>query len=177
MVPADIGAAPTANPTLTGTTAIAGILLPDSDNTRQLGSNGSKWTSLWSRQVYIGDDAATNAFLRINGAAGTEKQLAFSNAGLNCWRFRATAAAESDLILDRYSDAGSVIGSPLTVSRLTGMVTFQAPPKIPSYTVATLPSASTYSQCLVYVSNGTSNKRLAISDGTNWRFLDGAIVS
>lgn len=51
------------------------------------------------------------------------------------------------------------------------------PLRVPSYTVATLPSAATWTQCLVYVSDGTSNKRLAVSDGTNWRFPDGAIVS
>ncbi|WP_343714042.1 hypothetical protein [Inquilinus sp.] len=45
-----------------------------------------------------------------------------------------------------------------------------------SYTVATLPSAATAAQ-LIYVSDGTSNKRLAVSDGTNWRWPDGAIVS
>jgi hypothetical protein len=49
-------------------------------------------------------------------------------------------------------------------------------PVLRSYTVATLPSAATAGQ-LIYVSNGTSNKRLAVSDGTNWRFPDGAVVS
>lgn len=45
-----------------------------------------------------------------------------------------------------------------------------------SYTVATLPSAATAAR-LIYVSDGTSNKRLAVSDGTNWRWPDGAVVS
>ncbi len=45
-----------------------------------------------------------------------------------------------------------------------------------SYTVGTLPSAATAAR-LIYVSNGTSNKRLAVSDGTNWRWPDGVIVS
>lgn len=45
-----------------------------------------------------------------------------------------------------------------------------------SYTVGTLPSASTAGR-MIYVSDGTSNKRLAVSDGTNWRFPDGNIVS
>lgn len=45
-----------------------------------------------------------------------------------------------------------------------------------SYTVATVPSAATVAR-LIYVSDGTSNKRLAVSDGTNWRWPDGAIVS
>lgn len=45
-----------------------------------------------------------------------------------------------------------------------------------SYTVATLPVATTAAR-LIYVSDGTSNKRMAVSDGTNWRFPDGNIVS
>lgn len=49
--------------------------------------------------------------------------------------------------------------------------------KLPVYTVATLPTASTYPYYLIAVSDGTSNKRLAISDGTNWRFPDGNTVS
>jgi hypothetical protein len=52
-----------------------------------------------------------------------------------------------------------------------------APVLLASYTVATLPTASKYTGGLIYVSNGTANKRLAISDGTNWRFPDGNIVS
>lgn len=52
-----------------------------------------------------------------------------------------------------------------------------APVLLKSYTVATLPSASKYVQGIIYVSNGTSNKRLAVSDGTNWRWPDGVIVS
>lgn len=46
-----------------------------------------------------------------------------------------------------------------------------------SYTVAGLPSAASWAGGIVYVSNGTSNKRLAVSDGTNWRFPDGNVVS
>ncbi|NYZ17829.1 hypothetical protein HL658_35250 [Azospirillum sp. RWY-5-1] len=44
-----------------------------------------------------------------------------------------------------------------------------------SYTVATLPSAAGLS--LVYVSDGAANKRLAVSDGSVWRWPDGAVVS
>ena len=49
-------------------------------------------------------------------------------------------------------------------------------PVLRSYTVAGVPSASVIGK-LIYVSDGTSNKRLAVSDGTNWRFPDGNIVS
>jgi hypothetical protein len=48
--------------------------------------------------------------------------------------------------------------------------------RLRSYTVATLPSASPAAG-LIYVSDGASNKRLAVSDGTNWRFPDGNVVS
>jgi len=48
---------------------------------------------------------------------------------------------------------------------------------LPDYTVATLPSAANNARCLIYVSDGSSNKRLAISDGVAWRFPDGAVVS
>ena len=48
---------------------------------------------------------------------------------------------------------------------------------LPSYTVATLPDAAANARGLIYVSDGTSNKRLAVSDGTNWRFPDGNVVS
>lgn len=49
--------------------------------------------------------------------------------------------------------------------------------KLQAYTVATLPSAATYVNSIIAVTDGTANKRMAISDGTNWRWPDGAIVS
>jgi hypothetical protein len=54
---------------------------------------------------------------------------------------------------------------------------FTAIPILPSYTVATLPSAAANPRGIIYVSDGTTNKRQAVSDGTNWRWPDGAIVS
>lgn len=62
------------------------------------------------------------------------------------------------------------------IARVDGPI-FTLPPRLPSYTVATLPSAATYVRGMIYVSDGTSNKRLAISDGINWRFPDGTVVS
>ena len=59
----------------------------------------------------------------------------------------------------------------------SGSVQSAAPFQLPSYTVAGVPAAASYAGCLIHVSNGTANKRLAVSDGTNWRFPDGAVVS
>lgn len=46
-----------------------------------------------------------------------------------------------------------------------------------NYTVATLPDATKYQWGLIAVSDGTANKRLAISDGVAWRWPDGNVVS
>lgn len=62
-------------------------------------------------------------------------------------------------------------------ARGTAYVESLDPFRLPTYTVSTVPTASSFSRCLIYVSDGTSNKRLAVSDGTNWRWPDGVIVS
>jgi hypothetical protein len=78
----------------------------------------------------------------------------------------------------RMTVAGTDNDVPLQLSpKGTSFVESTAPFCLPTYTVATLPSAATFARCLIYVSNGTSNKRFAISDGTNWRWPDGAVVS
>ena len=48
--------------------------------------------------------------------------------------------------------------------------------RLRTYTVGTLPSAVGAAQ-MIYVSDGTSDKRLAVSDNANWRWPDGAVVS
>lgn len=52
------------------------------------------------------------------------------------------------------------------------------PPLTPSYTVATLPTASSWESGTIYVSDEVGGAVLAFSDGTNWRRVtDRAIVS
>lgn len=49
---------------------------------------------------------------------------------------------------------------------------------LPTYTVATVPSAVTYVRRLIYVSDEAGGAQPAFSDGTNWRrFTDRAVVS
>jgi hypothetical protein len=67
-------------------------------------------------------------------------------------------------------------GTPrITVS--TATITCSLPLVLPSYTVATVPSATTAGQ-MIYVSNdaGTPSKILAYSDGTNWLRTDTSAV-
>lgn len=87
---------------------------------------------------------------------------------------QATNIANTDLLV--------VVTNPTTAPS-TRKITFSdimmtgSPVKLPAFTVATLPNANTFTQCIVYVSNGLNNKRLAISDGSNWRWPDGGLVS
>lgn len=65
----------------------------------------------------------------------------------------------------------------LLLGKGTGAVQAGSPLQLPSYTVAALPAAATYPRCLIYVADGATNKRFAVSDGTNWRWPDGAVVA
>lgn len=63
----------------------------------------------------------------------------------------------------------------LTVSDTTA--TFTALPRMPTYTVATLPAASVSNvRAVVYVSNESGGATLAFSDGINWRRVQDRIV-
>lgn len=72
----------------------------------------------------------------------------------------------------------------LRVEHATGLSMFGANPvvdqnrhhRLRSYTVGTLPSASPAAQ-MIYVSDGSSNRHIAVSDGADWRFADGNVVS
>lgn len=49
--------------------------------------------------------------------------------------------------------------------------------ELPRYTIATLPNPGLFTARPVYVSDGSSGRRIAISAGTSWVYGDGAIVS
>ena len=61
---------------------------------------------------------------------------------------------------------------------LDGSRGMQDPLPLASYTVATLPNATLWTNSIIYVSDETGGAIPAFSDGTNWRrFSDRAIVS
>lgn len=157
---------------------------PTTDKTQALGSALRRFSSAYvGSTISLGGAAETvGPNLVLNTVAGVARWFRWRTADAERWIIGADNAAEngsnsgSDFRVRAFADAGGFIDA-LVISRSTGVVTFGAPPKLPSYTVATLPAASAYVQGVIYVSNGTASKRLAISDGTNWRFPDGAIVS
>ena len=55
----------------------------------------------------------------------------------------------------------------------TGPVTFSRPVQLPTYTVATVPTAVGNDGSLIYVSNGAAGAEVvAFSDGTDWLRVD-----
>lgn len=101
---------------------------------------------------------AANGTITLGGAPGAEGLRVVPAAGAN----RSVTVT------------GSQGGDP-TIATSGGRLAFGAIPVLPSYTVATLPSAA--ARGLIYVSDGGGNKRLAISDGLAWRWPDGSAVS
>ena len=73
--------------------------------------------------------------------------------------------------------SGATVPLLSTANTWTLAQTFSAPPIVPSYTVAGVPSASPAGQ-LAYISNETGGAVLAFSDATNWRRVtDRAVIS
>lgn len=102
-------------------------------------------------------ESSTGQWLEVQRSAASIIKVAFYMGGAEWLRVDGTGQIVHRANATVLADASSHLG-------------------LRSYTVATLPSASTAAR-LIYVSDGTSDKRLAVSDGTNWRFPDGAIVS
>jgi len=92
----------------------------------------------------------------------------------NFVRINGTATGAPPQITAQGADANIAL---LLLGKGTGAVQAGSPLQLPSYTVATLPPAASYPRSMIYVADGTANKRLAISDGAGWRWPDGAVVS
>jgi len=138
------------NTTITGTLSVSGtstLAAVNSGNHAVTGTLSASGTSTLG-VVNSGNHAITGTL----SVSGTSTQAAINASG------QVSAAG------------GAVVAS---TTRLDSTV----PVRLPSYTVAGLPSAATHVRSIVYVSDGTTDHRLAISDGTNWRWPDGVIVS
>ena len=92
----------------------------------------------------------------------------------NFVRVNATAAGGTPQLLAQGTDTNVALQ---LSAKGTAVVSTTSPFQLANYTVATLPAAAANARSVIYVSDGAANKRLAISDGTNWRWPDGAVVS
>ena len=97
--------------------------------------------------------------------------------------FNTNIALETQLQVARTPSAdravvvtGSQGGNPTIGATGGALLAFSVNPVLRSYTVGTLPSAAQAGQ-LIYVGDGGGNRRLAVSDGTGWRWPDGSLVN
>lgn len=102
-------------------------------------------------------ESSTGQWLEVQRSAAAINKVAFYMGGAEWLRIDGTGQIVHRANATVLADANSHVG-------------------LRSYTVATLPSAATAAR-LIYVSDGASNQRLAVSDGTNWRFPSGSVVS
>jgi hypothetical protein len=104
-------------------------------------------------------------------------EFVFKRGDTRRWKITGFDDAGDSLRISAFDNDGNELDPVIRGIRTTNAVELLRPLGLAIYTVASLPVASSYTGGLIYVSDGTSNKRLAVSDGTDWRFPDGAVVS
>jgi hypothetical protein len=118
-------------------------------------SGGSGYTSSPSvRIVAVSQSPAMGSFSRTGAAANTNLGIFAANVGT--------------LSLGNEAQTGMILRETYTDLNI--------PVRLPLYTIATLPAASSMSRAIAYVSDGAASKRLVVSDGVVWRYPDGAAV-
>jgi hypothetical protein len=91
---------------------------------------------------------------------------------------RDTEVAAAVTSHEALADAHPVYAREASAATITGAWAYSTPFTLPSYTVAGVPSAATYTAGLIYVSNESGGATLAFSNGVNWlRVQDRVIIS
>lgn len=101
------------------------------------------------------DSAASGTFLRANGD-GTTTFAAVPYSGVS------GTPNPTD-----YATSAQGTKADNAVAK-DGSVPMTGPLKLAVYTLSTLPSAATFIQCFILVSNATAGPALCVSNGTNW---------
>ena len=112
--------------------------------------------------------------VRLNSRGNIALEVNAVATPVNFVRINGSGAAAPPQITAQGTDTNVNL---LLLGKGTGAVQAGSPLQLPSFTVATLPPAATYPRCLIYVADGTANRRFAVSDGTSWRWPDGAVVA
>lgn len=120
-----------------------------------------------------------------------------SNIGTNSLKNRTgsnnqvvTGTAGGSGTIAQWDANGDVVGGPEVITLVTttsaedaylsrdGSLEATGPVRLATFTVATVPDATVYTQGLIYVSDEAGGATVAFSDGTNWRRVqDRAVIS
>jgi len=127
--------------------------------------------------AFVYRDAANTLNMR-NGANAQTLRVSGTHTDASNYVRAALAATSTAVTLTAETAGTGADNVPLTITAGgTSHVISGSPLRLPSFTVATLPSAAT-AAAMIYVSDETGGAVLAFSDGTNWRRVtDRAIVS
>lgn len=139
-----------------------------------LGGTPSLSASGTEANIPLALSAKNIAPVRLNSRGNIALEVNAVATPVNFVRINGSGAAAPPQITAQGTDTNVNL---LLLGKGTGAVQAGSPLQLPSYTVATLPPAATYPRCLIYVADGTLNKRFAVSDGTSWRWPDGAVVT
>lgn len=144
--------------------------------------------SVWVRAQHQGAGTVTGAVgamidTNVNSGGGIITNnyglyLAAQTVGANNWALRQVGSTTPSQF-DGKVGIGMLPSNTLDVTGTfgaTGIATFGSQINLKSYTVATLPSATTGGG-LVYVSNASPTPCVAFSDGTNWKRSDNAATT
>lgn len=125
--------------------------------------NGGALQVIGANQTTVGTTAATDYGLVTNFAyRSTGAQMAFSVAGV-------TGANNEWLRIRTSGDITHAQDTKIVINARSQLC-------LTSYTVATLPPADSLG-AMINVTNGAGGLRLAICDGSAWRFANGVVVS
>jgi hypothetical protein len=128
---------------------------------------------------------AGNPTIILNGVSGSQRALYLTTSGSERWRIGGSTTAESgsnagtDFFISRYSDAGSGLSTPLSISRSTGETTLAAltvngamttngPLRLGQYTLSTRPSAAAYNGSELDATDAPGGPQRQRSNGISW---------
>jgi hypothetical protein len=124
--------------------------------------------------IPVAISAKNIASVRLNSRGSLALEVNAVATPTNFVRINGTATGTPPQVTAQGTDTNVNL---LLLGKGTGAVQAGSPLQLPPFTVATLPPAASYPRCLIFVSDGAANRRLAISDGAAWRWPDGAVVS
>ncbi len=135
-----------------------------------------------SNTITAGSAQSLGILNRSKISSAADGSLTLTNtAGTDFARLCLGGTTSSFPALARDSTGLSVVaadGSGTAAPFKAGASIFSGPVTLPAYTVATVPSASTFERGQIYVSNESGGATPAFSDGTNWRrYADRAVIS
>ncbi|WP_058790563.1 pyocin knob domain-containing protein [Pseudomonas oryzihabitans] len=143
--------------------------------------NSTGWTT---KEYVFQGDTPSFATVGVNGAPGSiTRQLAYRSNGSTRFEIGLNGDAESgsnsgsNLVVNRYNDAGAYQDQPLRIERSTGesrMTRLQVlgPVRVGQYTLASLPSASAFNSYEIDVTDAAGGAKRCRSDGTNWKIIN-----